>query len=163
MESLYELTGDYLSLMEYADSTDPDDEQVFADTLEAVLGAIDLKADAYATVMTELTARVETIKNEIDRLSTIKRTIENHHARMKDALLMSMQATDRREIKTDLHTFKIVKNGGKVPLIIDGDVPEGMCKIILEPDKDRIRAAIENGDDIPYAHLGERGEHLAIK
>ena len=26
MDSLYDLTNDYLTLMEYADSTDPDDE-----------------------------------------------------------------------------------------------------------------------------------------
>ena len=163
METLYSLTSDYQELMELAGSTDPEDEQAFADTLEGILGAIDIKADGYATVMTEINGRMDIIKAEIDRLTAIKRVLENHTARMKDALLRSMQTTDRREIKTDLHTFKIVKNGGKVPLIIDGDVPDDMCKVILEPDKDRIREAIESGAVIPYARLGERGEHLVIK
>lgn len=163
METLYTLTGDYLDLMQLADSTDPEEEQAFIDTLDGILGAIDIKADQYAAVMSEISGRKGIIKAEIDRLTAVMRALSNHEDRMKEALYGSMIATDRREIKTDLHTFKIVKNGGKLPLIIDGDVPDKYQKIIMEPDKDLIRTALETGNVLDFAHFGERGEHLSIK
>lgn len=165
MQTLYELTGDYMDLLELAGSDDPDDEQAFADTLEAILGAIDVKADGYATVMAEINGRVDIIKAEIDRLAAMKRTLENRTARMKDALLQTMKVTGRDVIKTDLHTIKITKNGGKLPLIFEegASVPEKWCK--LEPDTAMIRTALETGNTevLEFAHLGERGEHLSIR
>lgn len=165
METLYTLTGDYLNLMQLADSTDPEDEQAFIDTLDGILGAIDIKADQYAAVMSEISGRKGIVKAEIDRLTAVMRALSNHEDRMKEALYGSMIATDRREIKTDLHTFKIVKNGGKLPLIIEdgADIPDKYCKVTIEPDKDKIRTALETGNVLDFAHFGERGEHLSIK
>jgi hypothetical protein len=38
-----------------------------------------------------------------------------------------------------------------------------MKKVVVEsPDKDKIRAALESGEVLPFASLGERGTHLKI-
>ena len=74
----------------------------------------------------------------------------------------------RAEIKTDLHKFKIQKNGGKVPVIYDLDefhpelYPEKYQKTKVVLDKDKIRADLESGIELACAHLGERGEHLRV-
>jgi len=165
MESLYNLTADYQTLMEYADSVDPDDEQVFLDTLDSVTATIDVKMDDYAVVMDHMKAREDLIDMEIKRLTARKNAISGNRARMRQRLYDSMIATDRTKVTTDLHTFSIAKNGGKLPLIIDGDVPDKYQKIIMEPDKDLIRTALETGNTeaLKFAHFGERGTHLNIK
>ena len=55
--SLYELTEQYLALMELA--YDPDvDDQTFFDTLEGLNGEIEDKADGYAKIITKMNADV---------------------------------------------------------------------------------------------------------
>lgn len=167
MASLYELTGDFLALSNMADSTDEREQEVFLQTLEAVIGTIDMKMDDYAAVMTEMDNTTKNIDEEIQRLTARKNAISNNLKRMRERLYEVMVATDRRKVKTDLHTFAIQKNGGKLPIIIDQDanVPHKWCKIAIEPDKDMIRAALESGNTevLSFAHFGERGEHLSIR
>ena len=167
METLYSLTSDYLALLELSGSDDPEDQEAFETTLEGLLACIDQKADCYATVLVEMSGRTDIITNEINRLTAIKRSLESNQKRMKERLLETMKITGRDSIKTDLHTFKIAKNGGKLPLIIEegANVPDKWCKVIVEPDKDKIRTALETGNTevLSFAHLGERGEHLNIK
>lgn len=162
MDSLYDLTNDYLTLMEFADSTDPDDEQVFLDTLEGLMGAVEAKADSYAAVISHMEAHEDLLQKEIDRLTAKKTAISNNKKRMKDSLQAAMIAMDQKTIKTDLHTFRVQKNGGKQPLDIFGDVPDKFQKIVYEPDKDLIRKALESGEELEFAVLKERGEHLVI-
>ena len=55
MSTLYELTNDYLTLLDMAE--DPDiDEQALIDTMEGIEGEIEIKADGYARVMKQLEA-----------------------------------------------------------------------------------------------------------
>jgi hypothetical protein len=75
-----------------------------------------------------------------------------------------MENAGIKEIETDMHRFKIVKNGGKLPLKIDGGVPEHFLKkeIKESPDNDKIREALDNGEALTFAHYGDRGTHLKI-
>ena len=165
METLYSLTQDYKDLLDLAGSADPDEIEVFNDTLEAVLGQIEVKADGYAAVMSEIEGRANIVAKEINRLKAIEDRLVATHKRMKDRLKSAMEELHTNEIKTDLHHFKIVKNGGKLPLKIeDSCVPESyMRKEIKEvPDKEKIRAALESGECLTFARLGERGTQLKI-
>ena len=163
MDSLYDLTNDYLTLMEYADSTDPDDEQVFIDTLEGLMGAVEAKADSYAAVISHMDAHESLLDKEIERLTKMKTAIANNRRRMKDSMYAAMVALDKRTIKTDLHTFAIQKNSGKRTLEITGDVPDNFQKVVYEPDKELIRKELEAGKELDFAVLKERGEHLVIR
>lgn len=162
MESLYELKHEYLVLMEYADSTDPEDEQVFLDTLEGLTGTIEAKLDSCAVVMSHMDAHESMLDKEIDRLMAMKTAIKNNKQRMKDRIYALMVAMDKRKISTDLHSFSIRKNGGKQALEITGDVPDKFQKVIYEPDKDLIRKELEAGNELDFAVLKERGEYLKI-
>lgn len=162
MESLYSLTADFETLMEYADSTDPEDEQVFLDTLDNILATIDVKMDNYAAVMTQLEARENLLDAEIKRLTKLKNAVKANEIKMSESLKASMIATGRRKIVTDLHTFSIKKNGGKLPLDIYGDVPDEYTKVTIAPDNDLIRAALDRGEALDFAQYKERGERLSI-
>lgn len=164
MSTLYELTTQYQMLLDLGDSDDPDDQEAFRNTLEGLDYELDLKADDYAAVLMQLDGRAAMIDKEIERLSAIRVAITNNTNRMKQMLQWSMESTGRTEIKTPLHTFKIVKNGGKAPLLIDEeDVPDSYKRVIVEIDRPKIREALEAGEELPFASMGERGSHLRIK
>jgi hypothetical protein len=94
----------------------------------------------------------------------MKQTIENHEKRMKAALLYVMtEKLNQRKITTDFHVFSVCKNGGKQPLEITGEVPDNFKRVVYETDTEKIRTALENGEQLDFAHLEERGEHLRIK
>ena len=162
MSTLYELTNEYMALLEMAE--DPDiDPQAFADTLEALGGDLEMKADGYARVMKELEGRAATMRFESKRLENGYKTIERNIDRMKHALLDSMIATGKRKFKTDLFSFFIRDNPASV--VIDHATcipPEFLIPQDPKIDKKAIKAAIDRGDDITFAHL-EQGESLIIR
>ena len=163
--TLYELTGNYKTLLDLAGSMDADELETFNDTLEAVLGEIEVKADGYAVVLAEIEGRINTVNREIGRLEAIESALSNTRRRMIDRLKMAMEDIGKKEIKTDLHRFKIVGNGGLKPLDIDeGCVPEEYTTEVKQrvPDKDKIRKALESGKRLTFAHLEDRGTHLKI-
>lgn len=163
METLRELTEDMYCLMEYADSTDPDDQAVFQDTLDGLIAVIEQKADGYCTVIDTIKANIAAHDLEIKRLTARKNAMEANVERMKDALLAAMVAMDEKKIKTELYTITRCANGGKQKLTIDGDVPDSYQRVVYEVDKDKIRADLEQDIVLPFAHLEPRGEHIMIK
>jgi hypothetical protein len=164
-ESLFKLTDEAQQLLELASSAEPDEEQMFQDTLEGLLAVIDKKADDYCYVMDSIKGRADIVAKEINRLRAIEDKLTNAYTRMENALKGSMTALNRPSIETDLHTIKVVKNGGKAPLILDGDVPDLYMKTEVKqsPDKEKIRKALESGEILTFAHLAERGTSLRIK
>jgi len=161
-ETLYSLTQDYKDLLDLAGSAEPEEIETFNDTLEAVLGQIEVKADGYAAVMSEIEGRADIVAKEINRLKAIEDRLVATHKRMKDRLKSAMEELHTNEIKTDLHRFKLVKNGGKLPLIIDGGVPDNFKRVEYVDDNEKIRKALESGEALTFAHLGDRGTHLKI-
>ena len=163
MDTLYSLTDDLRQLIDLAPSIDPEDAQCFLDTLEGVLGARDDKLDGYAAVIDTLKSQVELLDHEEVRIANRKHAVENRIKLMKQRMLESMQTTNQTKIQTDLHTFAIQKNGGKAPLTITGTVPDDYIKMEPKTDTEKIRTALENGEQLDWAHLEERGVHLAIR
>ena len=160
--TLYEITGDILKLLTYAE--DPDvDEQAFNDTMEALSCEIEEKADGYAKVIKQLQGEAETIKTEIERLSGRKEAIENHIKAMKGNLEQSMIVTGKEKFKTELFSFNIQNNAPSVVLDVDEDkVPEQFIVITKKVDKKGIGQALKNGDQIDFAHL-EQSRSLRIR
>jgi len=163
--TLYELTSDYLNLLELAE--DPDiDEQAFLDTLEGIEGALEDKADNYAKIMRMLDGDALAIREEERRLEARRKAIENNIKRMKSALQFAMQTTGKTKFKTTLFSFGIRKNPPSV--VIDAanvrDFPEQYV-IEAEPvlDKKALKDALKAGEDMTgLCHL-EQSESLSIR
>jgi predicted nuclease with TOPRIM domain len=162
MSTLYELTTEYQELLAMAE--DPEiDEQAFADTLEALQGEIEEKAESYAVVMKELKAEADKFDAEGKRLLDHVDQLENRIKRMKAALMGAMKAIDVSKIQTEHFRVSVVNNGGLQPLKITGDVPDAFKMIEYRPDLKAIRTALDEGFELSFAHLEERGTHLSIK
>ena len=76
MSTLYELTGDYLQLMNML-YDDNEDTECILDTLEGVDYEIEEKANSYAIIMDSFQADIDHLDKEIKRLQKKKKTYEN--------------------------------------------------------------------------------------
>lgn len=165
MSTLYDLTSDYLGVLEMA--TDPEIEPAaITDTLEAIAGEIEEKADAYAKIKIELEAEAEKLKAEETRLSERRKAIETNINRIKASLTDAMRKTGKTKFKTALFSFAIQKNGGKTPVVVDvptSELPDAFVTIIEKPDIEALRQHLEQAGESEYCHFGERGESLRIK
>lgn len=161
MSTLFELTTDMQAL--YALATEEDDEQAFLDTLEGLKGMIQDKAASYVDVIQQLdmeAAKADLMAKQFAQKRDIRK---NNVKRMKEALMIAMDAMDATTMDAGNYTIKIVKNGGVQPMVIDGEVPESFLKVIYEADKDKIRQALKDGQELSFARLEERGRHITIK
>ena len=163
--NLYELTKDMLLLQDML--TDPDaDEQAVKDTLEGIQFEFDKKAEGYGMVIRNLEADMEAHKKEADRHLKIVTQNANAINRLKEALKRAMELTGQTKVNAGLFKFGIAGNGGKLPLIVDGDVPENFLITRYENDNEKIRKyldGLENPAACNWARYGERGSHLTIK
>ena len=161
--TLYDIKGEYLRLYELA--TDEEDPQAFLDTLESLNADLAEKSAGYVSVIKQLDMESDECDRVIEAFKRKKEVRQNNIKRMKEALLGAMDIAGLTEIQAGNYTLKIAKNGGKAPLEIPDEslVPERFMKIKYEPDKELIRKTIEDGTDLPFAEIKERGRHLTIK
>lgn len=164
MQSLYELTSDWLHVYDMIDDPNEFDEDAIIDTLEAIDGEIEIKAENYGKIMKNLAAEAEALKNEEARLYARRKVKENTIARMKQSLQLAMEAIDKPKIKTELFSFNIQANPESV--VIDTmdmeEIPEEFRKVTIEPDKTAIKKALKEGSELPWAHLA-RTSSLRIR
>lgn len=162
MGTLFELATDMEVLYEMA--TDPDvDPQALADTIEGVMGMLEDKAASCVYVMKRLEMEQEKAL-EVSREFTAKATIRgNNIKRIKEAIMSTMDRLGLKELDAGNYTIKVQKNGGKEPLVITGEVPDKFKKVIYEDDKELIRKALTDGENLEFAHLEPRGKHIVIK
>lgn len=172
MSSLYELTNEMLALKEMA--FDPEvDEEIFKDTMEALEGELEAKADGYAMViadakvaMAELDARAKAIEEEAARIKGMSKAIGKNIERMMGNLESSMRATGKLKFKTDLFNFNIKKNPAKLVLAEDIDINSIPAEFLRfkEPEivKDEVKKAIKAGEEFAWASLVQE-EKLTIK
>lgn len=161
MGTLFDITEDFRSLYELA--TDPEcDEQVFQDTLEGLMGELEIKSCGYVNVIKQLDMEAKQAKEVSQMFADKAKVRENHIKRMKEALKMAMETAGTDQIAAGAFTIKLQKNGGLQPLKITGEVPDNMTKVVVEPDTERIREYLKD-NECEWAHLEERGKHIVIK
>lgn len=161
MASLFDLTGEYLELLEMAQ--DPDiDPQALIDTMEGIDGEIEFKAEGYAKIIKEMESYADACANVIKVLQDKKRKYENNIDRMKKSLENSMRVTGKTKFKTALFSFCIQKNPAS--LVIDNEdlIPPEYLMIKQEVNKSALKDAIKAGETFEYAHL-EQTESLRIR
>ena len=155
MATLYQLTDDYLTLLEMAEDPDIDEQALLED-----------KAEGYAKVIRTLEGDAAACDAESKRLRNKKQAIENNIRRMKQALQITMEVTGKTKFKTALFSFNIQKNPAAV--VMDEQYIENIPERFLIPqdpqiDKKAIKEALKAGEDLEgIAHL-EQTESLRIR
>jgi hypothetical protein len=160
--TLYELTGQYRELLDMAECGDVD-AGTLMDTLEALNGEIEDKAEGYACIIKQLEADAIALKTEEDRLEARRKSIEHNIRRMKQVLQNAMYSTGKTKFKTNLFSFGIQKNPASVFIGDMDQVPERfMIPQPDLPDKAAIKEYLKANGDQSWAQL-QQGESLRIR
>jgi hypothetical protein len=167
--TLFALAADMLALHELLEECGGDI------TNEATAAAVDAwfaenqerlgeKVDGYVALIREYEAREVALKAEADRLVSRRRTTQNAIEGLKTRLQVAMDAMGTAKIETDANTVTIQTAGGKasMELIDEAAIPEAFGQMTWTLDKEKVRAALEAGQEVPGARLKPRGKFLRL-
>lgn len=163
--TLYSISEDYKNLLEMAEQEDLD-PQTLADTLEGLEGEYEEKLDNYAIIIKKMESDMNMLETEMARLKEKKDRTSKNIARMKEAVFASMKQTGHKKVQCEHFTWAIQRNGGKAPIKITKDfaeIPDTYKRIKYDLDTDYVRLLLEAGEELDFAHLGERSESLRLK
>lgn len=168
--SLFNISEDLERLNELLDEVGDDTQQqeLIQQWFEQLGEERDKKLDGYAALITEMTARAAVRKAEGQRLNELAASDESRARLLKDRLKVFFETHNLKTVETSRYKLQIQRNGGKAPLILDESVPanrlpEQFQRVSINPDTVEIREALERGEHLNFAALGERGTSLRIK
>ena len=164
MNELFNLAGQYQQA--YDILTDPDiDEQLAKDTLEGLMGEIEVTAAQLVPLLDRLDMEIDACKKHADEWTARKKIRENSRKRLRDMIMSAMDTLGVKELEAGDVTFKTQNVGGQLAIeYVDGvTVPEKYTKLTIETDNQLVRKALDAGEDLPFAHFAPRGRTLKIK
>mgnify|MGYP002777016054 FL=1 len=168
--SLFSISEDLERLNELLDEIGDDTQQqeLLSEWLQQIGTERDRKLDGYAALISEMQARAEARKSEAQRLMELAKADERRAQLLKERLKWFFESQQLKTIETTRYRLSLAKNGGKAPLILKSDLsphqlPERFRTTSIEPNTNAIRAALEAGENLDFASLGDRGTSLRIK
>ena len=168
MDHLYELTADYMRLLDAIEAGEIPEEAI-EDTLAGIEGEIDEKIDAIACMVKELIGEAESISEEERSLAERRRAKERKAARLKDYIRAQMALTNRKKIETARNVVRLGATTQRVE-ITDLDALKGYKEAwkpytykVTDVDKVALKTLLQNGEQIPGAKLSEGQRTLTIK
>lgn len=156
---LYELTNDYLALLDAIDNGELPEEAI-ADTLEAITAGIEEKADSIACLLKTLDAECFAIKVEEARLAERRRAKERQHERIKQYLSETLQRAELDKIETARNRITFRKSES-VEIIDDESFiiwaqknrDDLLTYSAPKVNKTEVKKALKHGDEIIGAEL----------
>ena len=143
-----------------------DDETERNDTIEAVIGRFEAKAQSVAAYCLNLAAQGDMLEEHIKAMQAKLKTCRAREGRLKDYLAANMKACGIRSIQADDGSFaaKFAKTPPRVDIWDEAQIPQDYLRVktTTEPDKTAIKAAIQAGREVPGAKL-EQSESLRLK
>lgn len=165
-QTLYELTENALNLEALLERIENgEDASILREALDANDGQFSEKVEAYVRMIRNQEALAEMRKQEAKHLRERAGHAENKAEWLRATLKECLEALGRDKMDAGPFSVSIAGNGGKVPLLLDEsfDPPTGFAILKMEWDKEKVREALELGEEIPGATLGERGRSLRIR
>lgn len=165
--NLYEISTQYLATAQQLAELDID-HQTLADTLEAEAWPVEEKVRAVSAVILNLQAEADMVKGTADRIAKRAKALQSRAEALHDYLLVNMQRTGITEIKALDGTFKAkLYRERDASVVIDSEnlIPADYMREIparCEPDKVLIKKAINDGYEVPGAHIVKK-DRLEIK
>ena len=152
MATLYELTG----IFKQIDEMEGLDEENKGDTLEAIdwTDQFEEKVENTVKVIKNKEADVDQLKEEIDRLTKRKKSIDNDIVRLKTGLQGAFEITGHEKVKGLLFTVTLAKNQPSV--VVDEELlPKKYFVQKLTPDTTTIKELLKAGKKVKGAVLQE--------
>lgn len=167
-KSLFDISSDIRTLEECLENADDvRQEALIKEFLAAAMDDLHVKVDNYAEFLLERQARAAALKQRARQMQELADAEAKLCDRLKGNLHWFLQEHGLAKIETDRHKVTIAKNGGKQPISFTDlppeEMPERFQKVTVGVDTDAVRKALEAGEELGFATLGDRGTHVRIK
>jgi len=167
LDSLSNLNDRYQNIKALALDSDIPIEAVES-ALKEVEGDITLKVQNGIGLIKDLEGLKAHIESEKRRYTEAYNALDNRIKRIKEWYKINLERMEKAEVQTSYGKMKIANNGGvRTMEIVNPEViPVEYLTVIpehTEPNKEAIRAALEEGKTVAGAYLKERGTHLVIR
>lgn len=162
--TIYELDAELQRILNALEELGASDDDIQAACL-AYFSEGDMadKVDGYCRLIGNLDAEEKALREEAARLSDRAKTRTAQKDRLKTVLQGVMAQRNLPRVQTARYTVFRTK-GRNIALIQDAQaIPETFCRVIRDPDKSAILAALLEGIEVPGAVLGASREGLTIK
>jgi len=168
--TIYDISADLAALESIlaetgGDLSDPQAEAALAEWERELESDLTGKVDRYCSLIAEIEARSAMRQAEADRLADLAKADDKAAQGLRERLRFIWETRNLPKIETARFRVALTRNGGKAPLDVHGDVPPEFTKTktIVEPDREKIRTALEAGERLSFALLMERGTRISIK
>lgn len=159
--TLYQCTADVQAALDYYFDSETERE----DTLEAVIGQFEVKAQSVIAYIKNQEITEKMLDEHIRQMTGKLKAAKARNQELKDYLARNMQSAGITEIKADDGTFKASFRKSKAVEILDeAQIPAEFMRetVKIEPDKTAIKKAIESGREVAGTKIEER-QNLQIK
>ncbi|HFC3690463.1 TPA: siphovirus Gp157 family protein, partial [Neisseria gonorrhoeae] len=159
--TLYRCAADVQAALDYYFDSETERE----DTLEAVIGQFEVKAQSVIAYIKNQEITEKMLEGHIGRMTGKLKAAKARNQSLKDYLARNMQAAGITEIKADDGTFKASFRKSEAVVILDeAQIPAEFMReaVKTEPDKTAIRKAIESGRQVAGAKIEGR-KNLQIR
>ena len=168
--TLLDISDDLLALNELLENAagDIEQEQIIQHWFNEIGNELHHKLDNYCELIAYLQGLAKLRQERAAQLAKLAEVDDNKVERLKKLLKFFLERHDIKKLDTERHRISLRKNGGKqgIALLVQPEVlPEALQRIVVAPDKEAIREALENGDETVknYACWKERENHVRIQ
>lgn len=164
--TLYQAEDD---LKTWADTLDcaatEEERQEIAARIPDVLTAAIEKRDRFCAFLAHLEAQEELCKVEEDRIAARRRGFESLRKRLEEYAIHTMENLGVRKLEGNTSVLRLHGKPASVIIENPAEIPARFIveKIVSDPDKRAIKAAIDAGEDVPGATLALGGNSLRRK
>jgi len=164
MSTLYELSTGFNNIMELVE-----DETMDLDALEEGLQTIECSLEEKCLngigLIKSLENQRDGLKAEGKRLTERARVLDGRIQSIKDWYKVNLEAMGKSKVPTDRGTMAIQNNPPSLKIDDEKQIPVEFLDVVpehYEVAKDRVKAAIKAGREVPGAHM-EQGKSLRIR
>ena len=163
--SLYELSADYLEILDLLEDADSDDAGALEAQLDALAGAITHKADAIAGLVQQLEGMAAMRKAEAKRMSELSAADERRAERLRAYLLRNLQSVGTERVDTARFRISVRFNPPSVAVLEQQLVPAEYLRTVTTVSVDK-RLILDNykatGEIVPGVEV-TRAQRLEIR
>ena len=111
----------------------------------------------------EAIANAKALDLVVDDLKARRDRFERRDEAFRRLMLQMLQAANLRKIELPEATISIRNGSPKVIVIDEEAIPETFIRIKREPDKARIKVALQDGGSVPGAALSNQEDYITIR
>jgi hypothetical protein len=162
--TLYDLSADYLSVLDLLEQTD-DDPALLEQALDAIAGKITQKADNIVALTRQLEGMAELRAAEAKRMKALADADAKRADRLRDYLLRHLVAIGAEHVETARFRIAVRQNPAAVQVVDADAIPADFIRTVTTTsvDKRAILAALKDtGEVVPGIEI-VRGTRLEVR